>query len=93
MIQPWRQLRAQFLVLRRYLLRDFFQRIQMRRRVPVPERMISDEIDAALQEIAEMSVIGHVASMECRRAVGKERGPPSPQHCRKHTRTANLDDE
>ena len=74
MIQPWRQLRAQTLMLGHDLLRDIFERRQMRRRIAIPERMIGDENEAALQERVEVSEVGHAASMERRSAVGKARG-------------------
>ncbi len=52
MIQPWRQLRTQPLMFRHDLLRDIFERLQMRRRITIPERMIGDEIEAALEKRA-----------------------------------------
>ena len=53
MIEAWWQLRTQSLMLGHDLLRDIFERLQMRRRIAIPKRMIGDEIDTALQERAE----------------------------------------
>lgn len=45
----------------------------MRRRIPIPKRMIGDEIETALEKRAERCEVRHTASMQRRRAVGKER--------------------
>ena len=56
------------------ILGDVFECLQMRLCITVPKRMIGDEIETTLEKRAEMSVVGHAASMERRRAFGKERG-------------------
>lgn len=73
MIQPRRQLRAQFLMLGHEFLRNILQRLQMARRIAIPERMIRDEIKAALEKNTKMVEIGHAASMARWRTVGKVR--------------------
>ena len=49
MVQPGRQLRAQFEMLGTEFFRDLLQRLQMRRGIAVPKRVIGDEINAALK--------------------------------------------
>ena len=53
MIQPWRQLSAMLLMLGADLLGDGFQGLQMRRSIAIADRMIGDEINAALQQGTE----------------------------------------
>ncbi len=53
MIEPWRQLRAQFEMLGSEFLRDLLQGFQMRRRITIPKRMIGDEVEATLKKSAQ----------------------------------------
>lgn len=61
-------------MLRHDLLRHIFERLQMRRRIAIPKRMISDESDAVLEKRAEGSKVRHAASMQRRHDLGKEHG-------------------
>lgn len=90
MIQPWRQLRAPLLMLRADLLRNVFERLQMRRRITIAKGVIGDEVKAALQQRAERSEVGHAAIMQRPRSPGKGAGladvaaVPQPSRSMKH---------
>lgn len=53
MIEPWRQLRAQFEMLGTQFFRDLLQSLKMRRWITIPKRMVGDEIEAPLKKGAQ----------------------------------------
>ena len=53
MIEPWRQLRAQFEMLSAEFFRDLLQRQQMCGRITIPKRVVGDEIEAPLKQDAQ----------------------------------------